>query len=85
MKVDTKKAYHISEREGKIPNLSKASLGHFTYHALKCGVEIYQLWAFNPSYERSSVYPAIKATEKQLDYLREQGYYFVEPAKLNVN
>ena len=80
-----KKAYHIYETNGKRPNLSKASLGHFSYHALKCGAEIYQLWAFNASYDRSTVYPAIRATEKQLDYLREQGYYFVEPAKLNVN
>jgi hypothetical protein len=83
--MDNKKAYHISEREGKQVNLSKASLGNFVYHALKCSAEIYQLWAFNPNYERSSVFPAIKANQKQLDYLGEQGYYFVEPAKLNVN
>jgi len=80
-----KKPYHISETEGKRVNLSKSSLGSFCYHALKCGADVYQLWAFNPNFERSAVFPAIKATQKQIDYLKEQGYVFVDPPQIKVN
>lgn len=80
-----KKPYHLSERGGKRINLSKKSLGEFTYHALRCGADLYQLWAFNHHYERSAVYPAIKATDEQIEYLRSQGYDFVDPPTINLN
>lgn len=80
-----KKPWHISEREGTRIRLSKASLGEFCYHALSCGVDIYQLWAFNPNYKGSSVYPAIQATEEQVEKLREFGYVFVAPPTVRVN
>lgn len=80
-----KKPYHIHERDGKRISLSKASLGEFCYHALKCGADIYQLWAFNHKYDRSAVYPAIKATGEQVEYLHSVGYVFVDPPKINLN
>jgi hypothetical protein len=80
-----KKPYHLKEYAGKQLNLSKASLGFFCYHALKCGAEIYQLWAFNPNYERSVVYPAIKATDEQKAYLESLGYVFTDPPRINLS
>ena len=80
-----RKPYHLSEHKGKRINLSKASLGEFCYEALKCGAEIYQLWAFNHNYHRSAVYPAIRATEEQVAYLREIGYDFVDPPVIKLN
>jgi hypothetical protein len=89
MSYEEQKPYHLAEyhtdNKGKRVNLSKASLGDFCYHALLCGAEIYQLWAFNHNYKRSAVYPAIKATQKQVDYLAEQGYNFVEPVTFKLN
>lgn len=85
--MSEKKPYHLAEyhQGGKRVNLSKASLGEFCYEVLKCGADIYQLWAFNPNYHRSAVYPAIKATDKQVAYLRELGYNFVDPPTIKVN
>ena len=80
-----KKPYHIHEHDGKRISLSKTSLGEFCYHALKCGADIYQLWAFNHKYDRSAVYPAIHATDEQIEYLRSVGYVFVDPPKINLN
>lgn len=80
-----KQPYHIHEHDGKRINLSKASLGDFCYHALSCGVDIYQLWAMSPNYHRSAVYPAIKATEVQIEHLKSLGYIFVDPPKINLN
>jgi hypothetical protein len=82
-----KKPYHLAEfhQGGKRVNLSKASLGEFCYEVLKCGADIYQLWAFSHQHHRSAVYPAIKATDKQVAYLRELGYNFIDPPKINLN
>lgn len=82
-----KKPYHLAEyhQGGKRVNLSKSSLGEFCYEALKCGADVYQLWAFNHNYNRSAVYPAIKATQEQIDYLRSLGYNFVDPPVLKLN
>lgn len=77
--------YHMAPKGSKRVNLSKASLGEFCYHALKCGADIYQLWAFNHNFERSAVYPAIKATDEQVAYLREVGYDFVDPPTIKLN
>lgn len=83
--INEKKPYHISEREGRCINLSKKSLGEFCYHALRCGADIYQLWAFNNNYDRSAVYPAIKATDDQIQYLKSVGYIFVNPPIIKLN
>lgn len=80
-----KKPYHLADHGGKRINLSKASLGEFCYEVLKCGADIYQLWAFNPNYHRSAVYPVIKATDKQVAYLRELGYIFIDPPVIKLN
>lgn len=80
-----KKPYHLHDHDGKRIKLSKASLGEFCYHALKCGADIYQLWAFNHNYERSAVYPAIKATDEQIQYLRDVGYVFIDPPTIKLN
>ena len=82
-----KKHYHLGEYRmgGKRVNLSKASLGEFCYEALKCGAEIYQLWSFSPNHHRSVVYPAVKATDEQITYLREIGYNFVDPTMIKLN
>jgi len=40
VRLANKEAYHISETEGKRPNLSVASLGKFVYHVLKSGADI---------------------------------------------
>jgi hypothetical protein len=86
-----KKPYHLSEYSMMSKShsrrivLSEKSLGYFCYHALKCGADIYQLWAFDPKYVRSSVFPAIIATKEQLDYLRNLGYDLVDPPTIQVN
>lgn len=85
LRMKAKKPYHLSERGGKRISLSKSSLGEFCYHALRCGADIYQLWAFNPNFDRSAVYPAIKATDEQVDYLRSLGYDFVDPPTIKLN
>lgn len=80
-----KKPYHLADYGGKRITLSKSSLGEFCFHALSCGAEIYQLWAFSPSYKRSPVYPAISATDKQIEYLRNLGYNFIDPPTIKLN
>ena len=80
----SKQPYHITEVGGKRVSMSKSSLGHFMYHALKCGADVYQMWAFAPQYDRSAVYPAINATPEQVDYLKEQGYMFRPPPTVKV-
>lgn len=80
-----KKPYHLTDHSGKRITLTKASLGYFCYEVLKCGASIYQLWAFNPKYNRSPVYPAIEATDEQIAYLRSLGYDFVDPPRIHLN
>jgi hypothetical protein len=80
-----KKPYHLSEHDGKRIRLSKNSLGEFCYHALKCGADVYQLWAFNPDYKGSAVYPALKMTDEQKKYMEEQGYIFSDPPTISLN
>jgi hypothetical protein len=80
-----KNPYHLSERGGKRLSLSKTSLGEFCYHVLRCGADIYQLWALNHNYDRSAVYPAIKATDEQVEHLRSLGYDFVNPPAIKLN
>jgi len=75
--VMTNKPYHLADYGGKRVRLTKASLGQFCYDALTTGVEIYQLWQIN-TMRGSAVYPAIKATDEQIEKLRTLGYHFVE-------
>lgn len=83
--MNSMKFYHLSERSGKRVSLSKSSLGEFCFNVLSCGASIYQLWPFNPSHHGSAVYPAIKATDAQIEHLKSLGYDFVAPPTIKVN
>lgn len=68
------------------PNLSKTSLGDFVYNSLKLGIQIGEIWSFNPNFHRSLVKVSIFATNEQRIALESvTKFKFVKPPKIHVN
>lgn len=68
-------------------SLSKASLGLFMYTCLKLGIYVTNFWAFNPQYERSSVFVPIRCYDDQLAALKQAmpKLKVITPPKVDLN
>lgn len=75
-----------SERRGKPTTLSKASIGEFCYAVLRSGGAIYEIWPFQPNYNRSAVYYRVRLSIAQKDKIEaETPFRFDPPPTVHLN
>jgi hypothetical protein len=76
--------WHSADRNS--PNLSKASLGEFFYHAMKIGAHIGYIWPFAPEYDRCLVKVSVYMTEDmKVKFEPQTKFRFETPPKVHVN
>lgn len=76
--------YHTDDYHS--PNLSKASLGEFFCTILTEGAQIGDVWCFNKTFPRSSVYVSVFMTEEMKNNIEQKTKFkFKLPSKIHLN
>lgn len=67
-------------------SLTKASMSRFMMYCLSNGVQIGDVYAFNPSYKRSLVVASVRLKPEQIEeFETETGGKLKEPPTINLN
>ncbi|QRG06078.1 hypothetical protein EZH22_24310 [Xanthobacter dioxanivorans] len=73
-------------QKGGCPAHTKASLGEFFYTVISEGVQIGEIWCFNPKFHRSMTLVTIYATPEQKQTIEEKSAFrFRPPPKVHLN
>jgi len=73
-------------RRGGCPAHTKASLGEFFYTVISEGVQIGEIWCFNPKFHRSITLVTVFATQEQIRSIEEKSAFrFRPPPQVHLN